>query len=46
VFGTDTPIRSYGMSLGKVLGASISEREKKLILGGNARRLLARRLGR
>ncbi len=46
VFGTDTPIRSYGMSLGKVLGASISEREKKLILGGNAKRLLARRLGR
>jgi len=45
VFGTDTPIRSYGMSLGKVLGAKITPRDRALILGGNARRLLARRLG-
>jgi len=45
VFGTDTPIRSYGMSLGKVLGARIARRERALILGGNAKRLLARRLG-
>ena len=46
VFGTDSPIRSYGMSLGKVLGARISARERALILGGNAKRLLARRLGK
>jgi predicted TIM-barrel fold metal-dependent hydrolase len=44
VFGTDSPIRSYGMTLGKVLEARLTERQKKLILGGNARRLLAGRL--
>jgi len=46
VFGTDTPIRSYGMSLGKVLGARVTARARQLILGGNARRLLARVLGK
>lgn len=46
VFGTDTPIRSYGMTLGKVVGAKLTAREKKLILGGNAQRLLGRRLAR
>jgi predicted TIM-barrel fold metal-dependent hydrolase len=44
VFGTDTPIRSYGMTLGKVLGANLTARQRRLILGENARRLLARRL--
>jgi len=43
VFGTDTPIRSYGMSLGKVLGARLTARQRDLILGGNAKRLLSRR---
>jgi len=46
VFGTDTPIRSYGMSLGKVLGARLTARQRALILGGNSKRLLARRLGK
>ena len=46
VFGTDTPIRSYGVTLGKVRGAKLSPRERALILGGNAARLLAGRLGR
>jgi len=46
VFGTDTPIRSYGMTLGKVVGAKLTAREKKLILGGNAEQLLSRRLAR
>jgi len=46
VFGTDTPVRSYGATLGKVEEAKITQRERKLILGGNAERLLARRLGR
>lgn len=45
VFGTDTPIRSYGATLGKVLDAKLTRRERALILAGNARRLLARRLG-
>lgn len=45
VFGTDTPIRSYGTTLGKVYGAKLSARERALVLGGNAARLLARRVG-
>jgi hypothetical protein len=45
VFGTDSPIRSYGMSLGKVLGARLTARQREPILGGNARRLLARSMG-
>lgn len=43
VFGTDTPIRSYGSSLGRVYGAKLTARQRALILGGNARRLLGRR---
>jgi predicted TIM-barrel fold metal-dependent hydrolase len=46
IFGTDTPIRSYGATLGKILGASITPRQRRLILGENARRLLGRRSGR
>jgi len=46
VFGTDTPIRSYGATIGKVLDAKLSRRQQELILGGTARRLLARRLAR
>ena len=44
VFGTDTPIRSYGATLGKVLEAKIPQREREMILGGNAERLLGRAL--
>ncbi len=46
VFGTDTPIRSYGATLGKVEEARMTQRERALILGGNAARLLVRGLGR
>jgi predicted TIM-barrel fold metal-dependent hydrolase len=46
VFGTDSPIRSYGATLGKVLEAKLTARQRRLILGENARRLLPRRLGR
>jgi len=44
VFGTDAPGRGYGAALGKVLGARLSPREKALILGQNAARLLSGRL--
>ncbi len=40
VFGSHLPSRSLGTELGKVLGANISEGDKKLILGGNYRKLL------
>jgi predicted TIM-barrel fold metal-dependent hydrolase len=40
VFGSHLPSRSLGTELGKVLGARISERERRLILGANLRRLL------
>jgi len=40
VFGSHLPSRSLGTELGKVIGAEMSEREKKLILGENYRHLL------
>lgn len=40
VFGSHLPSRSLGTELGKVIGAKISERDKRLILGENYRRLL------
>lgn len=40
VFGSHLPSRSLGTELGKVIGAEISERDKRLILGENFRRLL------
>jgi len=43
VFGTDTPIRSYGSSLGRVYEARLTAQQRALILSGNARRLLGRR---
>ncbi|UCC68538.1 MAG: amidohydrolase family protein [Armatimonadota bacterium] len=45
LFGTDSPIRSYGATVGKVMGARLTVRQRNLILGENARRLLAGRLG-
>ena len=45
VFGTDAPGRGYAAALGKVLGAKLSPRERALILGRNAARLLSGRLG-
>ncbi len=42
VFGSHLPSRSLGTELGKVIGADVSERDKRLILGENYRRLLAK----
>lgn len=44
VFGTHLPSRSLGTELGKVIGANITEDEKRLILGENYRKLVAPRL--
>ena len=41
VFGSHLPSRSLGTELGKILGAEISERDKRRILGQNFRDLLA-----
>jgi uncharacterized protein len=41
IFGSDAGGRSFASQLGKVIGAEIPERAKKLILGENLRRLLA-----
>lgn len=40
IFGSHLPSRSLGTELGKVIGAEISERDRKLILGENFRNLL------
>jgi len=40
VFGSHLPSRSLGTELGKVVGAEISEADKRLILGQNYRNLL------
>ncbi len=40
IFGSHLPSRSLGTELGKVVGAEISDRDKKLILGENFRNLL------
>lgn len=40
IFGSHLPSRSLGTELGKIIGADISERDKKLILGENFRNLL------
>ncbi len=44
VFGTNSPMRSYGAMVGQVMGAKLTVRQRNLILGGNGRRLLARSL--
>lgn len=41
VFGSHLPSRSLGTELGKIIGARITEQERRLILGANLRRLLA-----
>ena len=46
LFGTDASGRGYAAALGKVLGAKLSARDRALILGGNAARLLQGRLPR
>lgn len=44
VFGTDACFHDPRIGLGKVLSARLEERDRRLVLGGNARRLLAGRL--
>jgi predicted TIM-barrel fold metal-dependent hydrolase len=41
LFGSDVPGRSFATQLAKVLGASVSDSAKRLMLGGNLKRLLA-----
>jgi uncharacterized protein len=41
VYASDAGGRSFASQLAKVIGAKISEADKRLILGGNLRRLLA-----
>jgi predicted TIM-barrel fold metal-dependent hydrolase len=40
IFGSDAAGRSFASQLGKVLGAEIRETLRRLILGGNLRRML------
>jgi hypothetical protein len=40
VFGTDLPIRDYASTLGRIYEAPLTDRQRQLILGGNAARLL------
>ena len=40
VFGTDLPIRDYASVLGRLYGAPLTGRQRRLILGENAARLL------
>lgn len=40
IFGSDVPGRSFASQLAKVTGADISEEAKRLVLGGNLKRLL------
>ena len=40
VFGSDVPVRDFPSQLGKVYGAKLRRRDRRLILGGNAERLL------
>jgi predicted TIM-barrel fold metal-dependent hydrolase len=40
IYGSDVGGRSFASQVAKVIGAEISDAEKKLILGGNMRRLL------
>jgi predicted TIM-barrel fold metal-dependent hydrolase len=42
VFGSHLPSRSLGTELGKVIGADITEDDKRLILGENYRKLIHR----
>ena len=42
IFGGHFVSRSAGTELGKILGAAISDEQRRLILGGNLRRLLER----
>jgi predicted TIM-barrel fold metal-dependent hydrolase len=45
VYGSDAPIRHFGVMLGKVLGAGLSDEDVQNILWNNAARLLPERAG-
>ena len=45
VFGSDAPIRHFGVSLAKVLGADLTDRVRRDILWNNTARLLPARAG-
>lgn len=45
LFGSDAHGADLSATLGKVLGAEITDRERHLVLGGNMARLLAKRRG-
>ncbi len=40
VFGSDAPIRHYGVQMSKVLGADLTDKQKRAVLWDNAVRLL------
>lgn len=40
LYGSDTPIRDFSCQLGRIYGAKISRRDRALILGLNAKKLL------
>ena len=40
LFGSDWPVRDFGVQVGRILGADLTERERELILCGNALRIL------
>ncbi len=40
LYGSDAGGRSFASQLGKVMGATISDHDRKLILGANLKRLL------
>jgi uncharacterized protein len=45
LYGSDAPIRHFGVSLGKILGADLPDAVKRALLWENAARLLPPRLG-
>ena len=40
LFGSDTPLMDPRLQLGKIITADITDEAKRLVLGGNAQRLL------
>jgi predicted TIM-barrel fold metal-dependent hydrolase len=40
LFGSDQPLMDPRVQLGKILTADITDAEKRLVIGGNAQRLL------
>ena len=40
IYGSDVPGRSFASQLAKVMGADVSDEDRRLILGENLRRLL------